>query len=116
MPLLLLLLLGALTIAIGFWCRRNDPGGISVATAIKVVPIAFGLTLSVATGLVPSLYAAWGMGWAKLSGQPIDDVRPFLLPGTNVDDLVQSTVVATTLLSIIALVEYIRMCKGRKRS
>lgn len=116
MPLLLLLLLGAVTIGIGFWCRRRDPGGISVATAIKVVPIAFGLTLSVATGLIPSLYAAWGMGWAKLGGQAVDDVRPFLLPGTDVEDLVQSMVVATTLLSVIALVEYVRMCKGRRKS
>lgn len=113
MPLLLLVVLGALTIGIRFWCRKHERGGISISTAIKVVPIAFGLTLSVAGGLVPSVYTAWQMGWAKYQGQPVDDIRPFLLPGTNVDELVQSTVIATTLLSIIALIEYVRMCKGK---
>jgi hypothetical protein len=114
MPLLLLVILGALAIAIGFWCRRNDRNALSVASAIKVVPIAFGLTLAVAGGVVPSVYTALALGWAKFNGRAVDDIRPYLLPGTNADEFVQATVIATVLLAIIALIEYVRMCKGRR--
>ena len=114
MPLLLLVLLGALTIAVGFWCRRNDKDVLSVAKAIKIVPIAFGLTLAIAGGVVPSVYTAVTLGWAKLNGRTVDDIRPYLLPGTNADEFVQATVIATVLLAIIALIEYVRMCKGRR--
>ena len=114
MPLLLLVVLGGLTIAIGFWCRKNDRDALSVAAVIGIDPIAFGLTLSVAGGLVPSVYTAVTLGWAKLNGQAVDDIRPYLLPGTNADEFVQATVVATVLLCISALIEYVRMCKGKQ--
>jgi hypothetical protein len=113
MPLLLLVLIGALTIGFGYWCRRRDPDVVSVHAAIKIVPISFGLALSIGGGLVPSVYTAVSLGWAKYNGRTVDDIRPFLLPGTNVDEFVQSMLIATVLLAIIAVIEYIRMCKSK---
>ena len=112
MQLLIFLAGGLVLLAIGYYYRRKRLRRLDLQDSVNLVFIAFGVALAFSEGVLPSIWVAVSFGIAQISGQPTDDLRPHLFPGTNLSEMVRAMVIGTLISTMFAVKAYIDVCRG----
>jgi hypothetical protein len=88
MQLLIFLVGGLVLLAIGYYYRQRRSRRINLQDSVNLVFIAFGVALAFSEGVLPSIWLAVSFSLAQINGQATDDIRPFLLPGTSIREMI----------------------------